>query len=64
MTEAPQANDRRSCFLTLDQFARLFEILHSRGYEIIGPTIDQEAIVYDRLHSIDDLPRGWTDIQE
>ena len=64
MTEAPQANDRRSCFLALDQFARLFEVLHSRGYEIIGPTIDQEAIVYDRLHSIDDLPRGWTDIQE
>ena len=64
MTEAPQANDRRSCFLALDQFARLFDVLHSRGYEIIGPTIDQEAIVYDRLHSIDDLPRGWTDIQE
>ncbi|MEQ8856590.1 4Fe-4S dicluster domain-containing protein [Gimesia sp.] len=64
MTEAPQANDRRSCFLALDQFARLFDALHSRGYEIIGPTIDQEAIVYDRLHSIDDLPRGWTDIQE
>lgn len=64
MTEAPQAGDRRSCFLTLDQFARLFEVLHSRGYEIIGPTIDQEAIVYDRLNSIDDLPRGWTDIQE
>ena len=64
MTEAPQANDRRSCFLALDQFARLFDVLHSRGYEIIGPTIDQEAIVYDRLHSIDDLPRSWTDIQE
>ncbi|QDU04225.1 Anaerobic sulfite reductase subunit A [Gimesia chilikensis] len=64
MTEAPQANDRRSCFLALDQFARLFDVLHSWGYEIIGPTIDQEAIVYDRLNSINDLPRGWTDIQE
>ncbi len=64
MMEAPQADDRRSCFLAIDQFARLFDVLHSRGYEIIGPTIDQEAIVYDRLNSIDDLPRGWTDIQE
>lgn len=64
MTDAEQTDNPRSCFLPLDQFARLFEVLHARGYEIIGPTIDQEAIVYDRLTSIDDLPRGWTDIQE
>jgi len=64
MTDEEQTENLRSCFLPLDQFDRLFQVLHSRGYEIIGPTIDQEAIVYDRLTSIDDLPRGWTDIQE
>ncbi|QDU51411.1 4Fe-4S dicluster domain-containing protein [Gimesia panareensis] len=64
MTDAPQADNLRTCYLSMEQFARLFEVLHSHDYEIIGPTIDQEAIVYDRLTSIDDLPRGWTDIQE
>jgi len=29
----------------------------------VGPTVDQEAIVYDRIRSTDDLPRGWTDEQ-
>lgn len=64
MTEELQADHLNTCFLPLEQFARLFEVLQSRGYEIIGPTLDQEAIVYDRLSSIDDLPRGWTDIQK
>ena len=30
----------------------------------MGPTIDQEAIVYDEIASVDDLPKGWTDAQE
>jgi len=50
-------------YVTKKGFARLFEILADRGYAVIGPTLDQEAIVYDRVSSIDDLPRGWTDEQ-
>ena len=37
--------------------------LVSRGYEVIGPTIREGAIVYDRLKSTADLPAGWTDEQ-
>ncbi len=53
-----------SCFLSNDQFAKIFEVLHALEYEVIGPTIEEEAIIYDRVTSVDDLPRGWTDIQE
>lgn len=38
--------------------------LQRRGYAVIGPTIRQGAICYDRIESADDLPRGWTDRQE
>ncbi|MCA9005269.1 MAG: sulfite reductase subunit A, partial [Planctomycetaceae bacterium] len=64
MSDSLQTGDVQTRFLKLDEFARLFEVLNSRGYEVIGPTIDQEAIVYGPLSSIDDLPRGWTDQQE
>lgn len=64
MSEAMQTASTRSYFLSIDQFANLFEALHALDYEVIGPTLDQEAIVYDRVTSVEDLPRGWTDIQE
>lgn len=51
-------------FLPKADLQRLIDAVIARGYEVIGPTIDQEAIVYDRITSVDDLPRGWTDQQE
>jgi sulfhydrogenase subunit beta (sulfur reductase) len=56
--------NRPERFLTRTEFAQIFDVLHQRGFTVIGPTIDQEAIIYDRLSSVDDLPRGWTDEQE
>ena len=44
-------------------FAQIFAVLNDRGYTVVGPTVDQGAIVYDRIDSVDDLPRGWTDEQ-
>jgi sulfhydrogenase subunit beta (sulfur reductase) len=43
---------------------QLLQALAGRGYEVIGPTVREGAIVYDRLSSIQDLPAGWTDEQE
>ncbi len=54
---------RRPLYLSKASFPTLFDVLARRGYTVIGPTIDQEAIVYDRITSVDDLPRGWTDEQ-
>jgi ferredoxin len=50
-------------WLAKDALQSLLDALIERGYVVVGPTIDQEAIVYDRIASVDDLPRGWTDVQ-
>ncbi len=42
---------------------KLIAKLNQQGYKTIGPTIRGEAIVYDRISSIEDLPEGWTDEQ-
>jgi formate hydrogenlyase subunit 6/NADH:ubiquinone oxidoreductase subunit I len=50
-------------FLRREAFAKIFALLRDSGFTVIGPTIDQDAIVYAEVESIDDLPRGWTDEQ-
>ncbi|HET7855170.1 MAG TPA: 4Fe-4S dicluster domain-containing protein [Gaiellaceae bacterium] len=42
----------------------LLSALRARGYRLAGPTIRERAIVYEEIHSADDLPAGWTDEQE
>lgn len=51
---------------TLDRadLSRLFEALRARGYQIVGPTVRDGAIVYDTLADPDGLPVGWTDEQD
>jgi len=63
MDATPEATAARVYFLSKEAFAGIFGVLDELGYVTIGPTLDQEAIVYDRVNSVDDLPRGWTDIQ-
>ena len=41
----------------------LFRAIRARGYEIVGPTIRDGAIVYDHLNDTDALPIGWTAVQ-
>jgi sulfhydrogenase subunit beta (sulfur reductase) len=41
----------------------LLDVLKSQGYQVIGPTVRDGAIVYDELESAADLPVGWTDEQ-
>jgi len=43
---------------------RLFSALADRGYTVVGPTVRDQAIVYDELRSSADLPAGWTDEQD
>lgn len=37
--------------------------MEQRGYEVIGPTIRESAISYGPIHSVEDLPEGWTSKQ-
>lgn len=45
-------------------FQQLFQVLINKGYQIVGPTVRDGAIVYDNLTSTTDLPIGWTDEQD
>jgi ferredoxin len=42
----------------------LLMVLGDQGYQLVGPTLRQGSLVYDRLSSLGDLPRGWGDTQE
>jgi len=44
-------------------FNKLFSCFQEDGYTIVGPTIKDQAIVYEELNTITDLPIGWTDEQ-
>lgn len=41
----------------------LFAALTKEGYSLVGPMVDQSAVVYGNLTHVDQLPQGWTDIQ-
>jgi len=55
---------RSEHILGADQLGRLIETLRRKGYEVVGPTVRDGAIVYDHIASLDDLPKGWTDEQK
>lgn len=60
----PETSEKESAFLPKPELQSLISLLTTDGYQVVGPTIDQEAIVYDEIRSVDQLPRGWTDRQE
>jgi ferredoxin len=51
-------------YLAKADFQKLLDQLVALGYEVVGPTVDQGAIIYDRIRTPEDLPQGWTDEQE
>ncbi|HEY2249560.1 MAG TPA: 4Fe-4S dicluster domain-containing protein, partial [Planctomycetaceae bacterium] len=51
-------------FLERNALQVLLDVLLGDGYCVVGPTVAQGAIVYDELRSVNDLPRGLTDVQE
>jgi ferredoxin len=42
----------------------LLDALRREGYQVVGPTIRDGAITYDTLASVEELPRGWTEVQD
>lgn len=53
-----------SSVITLDGLQCLLDVLTERGYEVVGPRVRDQAIVYEELSRIEDLPSGWTDEQD
>ncbi len=50
--------------LAYEIFQELLEALRDRNYQVIGPTVRDNAIVYDEISSISELPSGLTDEQD
>nr|WP_204517974.1 4Fe-4S dicluster domain-containing protein [Parerythrobacter lutipelagi] len=46
-----------------DDLELLIQALTHSGRQVVGPVLRDEAIVYDHIDSIADLPAGWTDRQ-
>lgn len=45
-------------------FNSLIKKLQEQGYEVIGPHVENETLVYTPIHSLEDLPRGYITEQE
>ena len=50
--------------LSVDGLQALLDALADEGYRVVGPTVRDQAIVYDDIGAVADLPRGWTDMQD
>lgn len=63
---APPGPDAQTTPVLLDRagLQALVDALVARGFDVIGPTLRDGAIVYDRIADIAALPAGWTDRQE
>ena len=63
-TEAQHSPMDHSFLIEASQLQQLFEVLHARGYRLLGPALRQGDLVYDEVRSSSDLPVGWIDEQE
>jgi len=50
-------------FMAASELGSLIGVLRDEGFTVIGPTVDQDAIVYEEIESVDELPVGIRDVQ-
>jgi sulfhydrogenase subunit beta (sulfur reductase) len=50
--------------LTIDALEALLAALRAQGFRVVGPRLRDQAIVYDDIDGLADLPAGWTDEQD
>ena len=53
-----------SLILEKKDFGELLDALREKNYQVVAPTLRDGAIIYDEINSVDELPEGWTDVQE
>ena len=56
-------DDAKKTVITRDGMQALIHVLGGQGFQVVGPTVRDGAIVYDTVARLDDLPAGWTDRQ-
>lgn len=55
---------KNNYFLDYDRLPDLLNVLQAQGYRCVGPQVRDEAIIYDNLESIKQLPWGIKDEQK
>ncbi len=50
--------------LSREGLARMLQLLRTDGFQLVGPTVRDGAIVCAHIEGIEDLPQGWGEIQE
>ena len=41
-------------------FQHLLDALAARGYQVMGPTLEDGQLIYGEIGKVTDLPIGWT----
>ena len=54
----------RQAIITIEAVEAMLGLLAAQGYRVVGPKLRDQAIVYDDIVSLAELPAGWTDEQE
>ncbi|MCK6470919.1 MAG: 4Fe-4S dicluster domain-containing protein [Dehalococcoidia bacterium] len=50
--------------LSVEGLGSLLQAIRQEGYQLVGPTVRDGAIVHAEISGIGDLPAGWTEEQE
>ena len=61
-TKGPSAYLRVATFMA-SELDHLVRVLAARGYDVVAPTVRDDAIAVDRIQSAAELPQGWHDAQ-
>ena len=62
--ESDRAKTNQIATIDKEGLQALLDVLAKRGYRVVGPTLRDQAIVYDDIKTVQDLPAGWTDKQD
>lgn len=50
--------------LQKNNLQQLIDVLIQKGYQVMGPAIRDNSVVYDEITAVSDMPEGWTDRQD
>ena len=53
----------QKAILSADSLQNLIDTLHEDGYRVIGPSVENGAVVYTEIDNLEDLPKGFVDEQ-
>lgn len=61
---APSPASGTLAVIDRDGLDMLIKRLGGDGYRVVGPRLRDQAIIYDDIAGVDDLPAGWTDTDQ